>query len=153
MQQSSVVIDRLRPLVPYLNEEKKEIFEQLEGYSRKYPRKTLSEIVQDPEIAEYHRNKNSLHKMEIKEKVNHHFENVLKIVEEENPFAKPKFQDLQKQAITVLYTEKDPQRRRYLLMKMYDEALEKHSCQKIKNNVMEELNHIPESFLTKDYFL
>ena len=67
MASSAEVIKRLLPIKHHLTGVKKEVFEQLEIYSRKFPDKTLSEIVNEPQIRQFHSTKNILQRIETRE--------------------------------------------------------------------------------------
>lgn len=152
MLPSAEVIKQLLPLKQYLTGVKKEVFEQLEIYSRKFPEKTLSEIISIPQIRQFHSTKNILQRTETREKLDYHFENILLMVEQKNPEAVEAFQKLKEDVLDMFENENDPKRRIYLAEKMYKEALEQHNCESLEKKVFEELKQVPESFLTKDSF-
>jgi hypothetical protein len=138
--------------VPYLEGVVKDVFEQLKIYSIKYPKSTLSEIVKKPEVEQFHREQYLLQKAEKQAQIELHFDNILKLVEKNNPELISDFQNLQEQAIKMLHVVKSSDKRKYLLEKMYSEALKKYSCNINKEDVMNEIKQLPETFISKDNF-
>ena len=55
---------------------KLETFEQLEIYARKYPRKTLEEIINLDEVYRFHQQKDWLQRASTREKMDYHFDNI-----------------------------------------------------------------------------
>lgn len=152
MKQSSIVIDRLMPLAQYLSGAQREVFDQFMIYSKKYPKKTLSEIVREPEVEQFHKEQYFIYKAEKNKQLEQHFQNILMIVEENNPTLVSIFQGLQEQAIKMLRSVRDISKRKYLLEKMYKEALDKYCSNIKKEDVIREINQLPESFVSKDNF-
>lgn len=155
MKMASTTMKHLLKLKDYLegfNDVKKEAFTQLEIYARKYPRKTLSEIVQIPEIASFHRMKNILQQTEAREKTNYHFENIQKLVEKKNPNAVEYFENLKTKVLDMYETEPDEKARKYISKSMYHKALKEYNCEGIEDAVLKELNQIPTTYITKDTF-
>lgn len=152
MKGSSVVMNRLMPLKGFLNGAKKDVFEQFEIYSRKYPRKTLSEIVSIPEIAKFHTVKNLLQRVDSREQLDYHFENIRNLVQKKNPDAVEYFDELKEKTLDLYEKENDEKARTYYTKEMYKNALEKYDCEELENDVLKELSLIPKSFVTKDSF-
>ena len=152
MKRSSIVMNELAPLAQYLEGVQQEVFDQFEYYSQKYPKKTLSEIVREPEVEQFHKQQYSLQKAAKDKQLEQHFQNILMIIEKDNPNLIPDFQDLQKQAISMLHGVKDASKRKYLLEKMYKEALDKYHCNVKEEDIIKELNQLPESYVSKDGF-
>lgn len=153
MKSSSTVIKQLLNLKEYLGENQKEIFEQLEIYSRKYPRKSISEIINLPEIHKFHSTKNILQRIETREKLDYHFENIRNLIKKKNPKAVEAFDELKEKALDLYETEKDEKARAYYIQEMYTAALKEHGCESIQEEVLAELNRIPITFNSKDSFL
>ena len=95
MKRSSIVMNELAPLAQYLEGVQQEVFDQFEYYSQKYPKKTLSEIVREPEVEQFHKQQYSLQKAAKDKQLEQHFQNILMIIEKDNPNLVPDFQDLQ----------------------------------------------------------
>lgn len=152
MRSASVVIKGLSPFKEYLSGIRREVFEQLEIYSRKYPRKTISEIVNLPEIKKFHEIKNLLQRTETREKLDYHFDNIRLLVKKKNPKAVETFDNLKEVTLEMFTTEKDGKIREYKAEMLYRNALEENGCQKITDAVINELRQVPKTFLTKDSF-
>ena len=152
MKCSSTVMKQLLPLKGFLEGIKKEVFEQFEIYSRKYPRKTLSEIVNLPEIHEFHAAKNFLQRIDTREKLDYHFENIKLLIKKKNPKAVEHFDELKEKVLDMYETEKDEVARMYYAKEMYKSALQEYNCEAITNDVLAELEQVPMSFITKDSF-
>ena len=153
MKPSQDVFSVIKPLKIYLSEAKKGFFEQMEEYSRKFPDKSLSEIIREPELIEFHRNNLNLQDIETRKRRNFHFRNILTMVETSAPFSVEAFKEIQKQALKVIYTEKDDKKKEYILKKLYQEALEKYHCDTVNvENVNKELKEIAKNSPSSDYF-
>ncbi len=152
MKSSSVVMKGLMELKGYLDGIKKDVFEQFEIYARKYPKKTLSEIIRIPEIQKFHSVKNLLQRIETREKLDYHFENIRELVKKKNPKAVEHFDELKEKVLEMFETEKDEDARIYYAKNMYKEALKKHKCDSIEEAVLNEIDQVPRSFLTKDSY-
>lgn len=152
MKSSSVVMKQLAPLKGFLSDIQKEVFEQFDIYSRKYPRKSLSEIVNFPEIQKFHSAKNLLQRIEAREKLDYHFENIKNLVKKKNPKAVEHFDALKEQILEMYEDEKDEKARVYNAKEMYKTALKEYDCSSIEQEVLEEFDKIPKTFMTKDSF-
>lgn len=152
LRSSSVVMKRLASFKKYLDGEKLATFEQLEIYSKKYPKKTISEILRMDEIYNFHRIKDLLQRAETREKLDFHYSNILDMVKRENPDAEGAFILLKERALELIGII-DVCEQKYFIKNMYTEELEKYNCQKIKDKVYAELEQIPTTFITKDSFL
>ncbi|MCM1002985.1 MAG: hypothetical protein NC408_01440 [Candidatus Gastranaerophilales bacterium] len=152
LRSSSVVMRRLAPLKSYLDGTKLETFEQLEIYSRKYPRKSLSEIVQLEEVYKFHEIKNSFQRLETEEQINFHFENIQKIMSRAISEPQEFFDNLRDEAMDIYASNPDAQIRMAKIKEHYQRVLEEHNCEKLKNKVNKEIDQIPPTFTTKDSF-
>ena len=152
MKPASIVVKGLLGFKKYLDGLKKSVFEQFEIYSRKYPDKTLSEIVKLPEVHKFHCAKNILQRMDAREKLDFNFENIELIVGECNPEAVDYFKSLKEDAFTMLDTERDPIARLYKIKDMYKVALQNYDLEHLTDKVMEEIDQIPQTLVTKDSF-
>lgn len=152
MKCSSTVMKQLIPLKEYLPAPQQEVFEQLEIYSRKYPRKTLSEIVSLPEIHKFHAAKNILQRTETREKLDYHFENIHNLIKSKKPKAVEYFDELKEKVLDMYEEINDEEARKFLAREMYKEALKEHNCEAIQEEVLAELGKVPTTFLTKDSY-
>ena len=163
MKSSSVVmkqLSKLRFLFDSVSEDvmntsfkvKREVFEQLEKYARKYPRKSLSEIIKMPIIADFHRMKNLLQRTDMREELDYRFDNILLLIKEKKPKAVEYFKELKEEVLEMYEQEPDEKARVYNTEKIYKTALKEHGCESLEDKVLEELGKIPRTFVTKDSF-
>ncbi len=149
---SAVVMKRFATFRDSLKSQKKEIFEQLQIYAQKYPRKTLSEIVQMENIYEFHYLKDQLERSEKCEKRRFHFNNIRNMVLKANPQIDPDELDLIQEATIKLCDERDFAARIPKAKAMYEGLLNRHGLEKLKTKVFLEVEQIPMDFVTKDSF-
>ena len=152
MKSSSVVMKQLMELKPFLTGAQKDVFEQFEIYSRKYPNKSLTEIINIPEIFQFHHLKNLLQRAETREQLEYRFDNILNLVKKENPKAVEYFMDLKEKTLEMFEEERNERIRAYKAEEIYSEALKEHGCAQIEKEVLEELSLVPKTFQTKDSF-
>ncbi|MBQ4114153.1 HNH endonuclease [bacterium] len=153
MKSASAVMRRLLPLKETFEGHKKAVFEQLEIYARKYPRKRLQEIINLDEVYRFHQQKDWLQRAQTREKLDFHFDNILLLVKKQNPQAVEFFEDLKLEAVDLLELEHDSAARIPKMKKMYEKALKEHGCEKLIPKVNKELEQVPISFITVDSFL
>ena len=108
---------------PSLQGSKLETFEQLQIYAKKYPRKTLSEIIQMDEIRKFHATKDLLQRAQSREKLDYHFSNISDLLKKAKPEAEDYFYELKQQAIGIISDEKDAKAKIPLIKNMYKKAL------------------------------
>lgn len=82
LRSASTVIKRLQSFKKYLSDDYLQVFEQLEIYAQKYPRKSLSEIVQTNEVYNFHKKRNKLYQQHNQDKYNFHIANISKILKQ-----------------------------------------------------------------------
>jgi hypothetical protein len=152
MKQSSTTIKCLSNIKEYLDYIKADVFEQFEIYSRKYPKKRLSEIVVLPEIYKFHSVKNFLDKMEKREKLDFHFQNIHNIIKAKKPKNIEYFDSLKEEVLKMYEIEKNNKAREYYAQEIYKKALNEHRLNTLENQVLQELDKIPKNFLSKDSF-
>lgn len=152
MRSSSVVMKKLAPLKSYLDETPLDVFEQLEIYSQKYPRKTLTEIINMDEIVQFHRMKDLLQRAETKEQIDFHFSNIQKIINKATPQSQEVFDKLKKEALEIFASDFDPQMRIIKIKELYQNFLKQNNCEKLINKINKEIDQIPLTYTTKDSF-
>lgn len=149
---SETVMKKLAPLKSYLDGLSLQTFEQFEIYSHKYPRKTLAEIIRLPEVIEYHKTKENLQIVEIKDKIDFRFANVFNIVKKANPEAVKNFDKLKEEALKIYSKTSDPIIRLAKIQELYAQVLKEHNCEKLSKKVNKEFEQMPISYLTVDSF-
>lgn len=152
LRSSGVVMKKLARLKSYLEGTPLEVFEQLEIYSRKYPRKTLTEIINMDEIVKFHKTKNLLQRSETREQVDFHFENIQQIIHRVVPHPQEFYDELKKRALEIFATENDPIIRIARIKALYMKVLQKEQCKHLANKINKELDQTPITYTTKDSF-
>lgn len=150
---SSVVMKRMTPFKKCLDGEKLATFEQLEIYAQKYPRKTLSEIINMDEIYKFHKTKDLLQRAETREKLDFHFNNIEKLIKKVDPESEDMIFDLKKEVESLFDICGDVSRRIYEAKQIYKQALAKYKDKNLEKKVMAEIEQLPTTFITKDSFL
>lgn len=148
-----VVIKAFEPYKKILTDQKLRTFEQLQIYARKYPDKTISEILHIDEVYKFHHMKDLLQRAETREKSDFHFDNILRMVVKNNSAAKEYFEELKSISIEKYAEGKDIQKSIYEVNNLYREALEKYGCAKLTDKVLAELEQVPKTYITTDSFL
>lgn len=152
LRSSGVVMKKLAKLKSYLDGTPLEVFEQLEIYSRKYPRKTLTEIINMDEIVKFHRMKNLLQRAETREQVDFHFENIQQIIQRAIPHPQEFYDELKEKALNIFASENDPIIRMARIKALYMKVLRKDQCEHLANKVNKEVDQMPITYTTKDSF-
>lgn len=149
---ASTVMKRLEVFKKNLDGIKRDIFEQFQIYAQKYPRKSLSEIVNMDEIYKFHSAKNILQRTETREKLDYHFGNMKKMIVKQKPELAEYADNLKEQALDIYVAEVDPKIKFYKMKELYMKALEDNNLEKLKYKITDELKLIPETFSTVDSF-
>ena len=150
---SAVVMKHMAKFKESLQGSKLETFEQLEIYARKYPRKSLNEILDIKEIYEFHTMKDLLQRAEMREKLNYHYDNIENILKKTKAFTEDEINELKQNADNLYSTERDSEARVQLTKDMYENALKSKNLEKLKFKIFDELSQVPKTFMTKDSFL
>ena len=150
MKKSSVVMPGLAEIKPYLDGLKKEVFEQLEEYSKIYPDKTISEIVK--EVHKFHDEQGIKYKEEKYKEIEQIFINIQNIFEDKSPENVEIFDILKEETWKILREEKDPQRRKYKIKNLYIKNLTKNNYKELIPLILKETEKIPTSILNVDAF-
>ena len=153
LSNSAATIRAFEPHKKYLDGEKLKTFEQLEIYADKYPRKTLTEIINLPEVYEFHNAMDILRRGELNEQREYHFNKIRKLIAKQNPDPTEAFDILKRQAIEMIAGTMDAGARIPKLKKLYEQMLKQYNCTNIQPQIMAELEKIPTTFITKDSFL
>lgn len=150
---SATVMKVLSKFKDTLRGEKLETFKQFEIYARKYPRKKLSEIINQKEVYEYHVLKDFLQRNEFREKVNYHFENIEMLLQGTKKFTQEDIDTL-KDCMQDLYVYENDEKARVIKAKeMYEAVLEPRGLGKLKYKIYDEIDQIPLTCMTKDSFI
>lgn len=153
MRNSEFVIKKLQPFKQYLHGRKLAVFEQLAAYSKKYPEKTLHEIIcQTSDVYKYHSYRDFKQQKFIKNKIDFHFSNIEKIVEDYNPKLVGQLNELKEKTLLNLSYIDDKMARIPVIKKMYSEFLNANNCSSIVSEVNKELDRLPRSANTVDSF-
>ena len=144
---AGTVIKRLKALKPYLKGTKLEIFEQLEIYARKYPKKRLTEILNIEEITKFHAVKDLLQRAATKEKRDFHFDNI-SIMLKKASINEEQIEELKEQALEYFCAERYPSYKIFMIKNMYAEFCKKHNCEKLCSKINDEVDKMPTTFTT-----
>lgn len=153
LRSSSVVMKRFAIFKDRLNGYKKDIFEQFQIYAKKYPRKTLSEIVNMDEIYKFHKMKDFLQRAATREQLDYHFGNIKDIITAKRPDLAEKTDELKETALDIYAEGRDSQKHLVKMKELYEQALKENGLEKLKWKVFEELEQVPETFTTVDSFM
>lgn len=152
MRGSSVVIKNLMKFKDSLSGEKLDTFEQLEIYAKRYPRKTLNEIVNTKEVYKFHLLKNSLQSGDFAERVDFRFSNIEDILKKSKEFTPDEIENLRNAAMNIYTIERDTESRCVRAMKLYQDALDEKNLGKLRFKIFDELKKVPTTSTTKDSF-
>ena len=153
LRSSSVVMERFEIFKDKLHGCKKEIFEQFQIYAKKYPRKSLSEIINMDDIYKFHAMKNILQRAESREKLDYHFSNIKEMILQKRPELSEKTDELKEQALEIYAHGNDTQMHLAKMKKLYEEVLKENGIENLKWKVFDELEKIPKTFTTVDSFM
>lgn len=146
------VMKRLKAFKPYLKGTKLGVFEQLEIYARKYPRKRLTEILNLEEVSKFHTIKDLLQRAETKEKRDFYFENI-EIMLKKASIDDEQIQELKEQALEYFCAERYPSYKVFMIKNMYGKFCEENNCQNLSSKINDEIDKMPTTFTTVDSFL
>ena len=152
LRKAPVVMKKFEKFKKYLDGEKLKTFEQLQIYSEKYPRKTLSEIVQMDDVYAFHAKKDIMDRAEKREILDFHFNNIEKIIKKKNPESVERFKVLKEEALEIFEQNSDPRIRTVKVKNMYSAALKECGCEKLEKKIFAELDAVPKTFVTSDSF-
>ena len=136
----------------FLSDSKLKVFEQFQIYAEKYPRKSLSEIVNIEEVFKFHSAKDLLQRAESREVLDYHFGNIEKMIKKTKPDALERFKELKYEVLNLFDSIRDNNMRIYKTKEIYRNALKECGCEKLESKVLKELDAIPKSFVTHDTF-
>ena len=150
MESSYQVISGLVPIKPYLDGLKKEVFEQLEEYSKIYPDKTMSEIVK--EVHELHDERVIKYRDQKYSEIEQIFQKIKNIFAEKTPENTEICDILKEETWKILKNERDPQGRKYKIQNVFIENLTKNQCENLIPTILKEIERIPISISNVDSF-
>ncbi|MBE7703810.1 MAG: HNH endonuclease [Cyanobacteria bacterium SIG28] len=152
LKNSSIVIKNFAKFKENLGKTRQEILEQFEIYSRKYPKKTLSEIVNTEEIYKFHTVKSLLQSAENREQRDYHFENIKLLITKKSPDSEELCDKLKAESLEIFSKEDDVKAREFKIKQMYLQALKELGCEKLAPKVIKELEAIKYDLYNKDKF-
>ncbi|MCQ2743609.1 MAG: HNH endonuclease [bacterium] len=151
---ANMIMNNCNKFKKYLDGSPLRAYEQLDVYAKKYPDKTLSEIIQMDEIYNANKANDESASKNFYNKLNYHFDKILKIISPENRKDFLYFMSIEMKAKNIIYTEKNNNTIILKIKKLYDEALKSEPYQDIKSMVMEELEQINAEYPTEyDFFI
>ena len=153
MRSANIVMQRFAAFKDKLHGVKKDIFEQLQIYAKKYPRKTISEIINTDDIYKFHAMKDLLQRTETREKMDYHFANIKEFVTGKRPDLAETIDNLKLKALDTYDHTRDPNQRLFQIRELYLDFLKENHLEILRWKILDELKHFPPSFTTVDSFL
>lgn len=153
LRKAPVVVRTFEKFKKYLQGEKLKTFEQLQIYAEKYPRKTLSEIVQMDDVYAFHAKKDLMDRAEKREILDFHFNNIEKMIKKKSPENVERFQNLKEEVLEIFAENNDHKIRTVKMKNLYSQALKECGCEKLEKKVFAELDLVPKTFVTSDSFM
>lgn len=152
MKESSIVMDTISSLKPLLNNEKKEVFELFENYSKIYPDKTLTEIVN--EVYEVHAKRGKEFKENNLKLINEKFEAIKNIANNSNVNITEDLDIAQEKIMSMYYDSEDGIKyKSYDIRGMYNKILKKKRCNFLYHFIMKQIKELPPSLENVDTFI
>lgn len=154
LRSASSVMKRLQSFKKYLSDDYLQVFEQLEIYAQKYPRKSLSEIVQTNEVYNFHKKRNKLYQQHNQDKYNFHIANISKILKQPIEIV-----DMQLKKIInnePLFPVYDAKTKKGKLKNSFENKLAEYNLDAHKKEkILSEIDKLPfeESFVDKFFIL
>lgn len=153
LKNSAEVIKELNPFKKYMNNTRKEVFEEFEELSSKYPDKTLRELVLIPEMVEKHITGAYKEAEEFAKERDYHWQKADSFILQEKPELKESIKKLHLQVSSVYSDDDDTKRISYLIKKLYKDFLETNNLEHLQKDVLNEVNQMPVREITKNLFL
>ena len=153
LKQSSDIVRELKPFEKYMHNEKIEVFNELESLSSIYPEKTLSEMVQIPEVAEEHIIGAYNDAIDFAKKRDYHWEKADNLILAENKNLKTPLEQLHAAVSEFYIDDNDPKRCSYMIQKLYKNFLKENNLENIEQSVLEEISQLPVRGYTKNLFM
>lgn len=151
LKSSNQLIKRFSSFKHILKDDKLDVFEQLEIYAQKYPRKTLSQIMAMDEVYQYHSQRHYLQSLDLHQKREFHFNNIEKIIKKASLENIEEFNKL-KIYSQRFYQKGDEDAYKLKLREAYEAKLDELGLEKIKDKVLKEVDQIPLTSKQKDFF-
>lgn len=152
MKESAIVMDTVAHLKPLLKGKSKELFELFENYSKTYPDKTLSEIVN--EVYEYHAEKGNQFRENNLKLINEKFNAIKKIADSSGANITDKLNDIQEEIMKMYNNDEDGiQYRIHEIKKMYNKILKKNKCGYLFHDIMRQIKDLPPTLENIDTFI
>ena len=152
LKSASLVMKKFAKFKHFLTDKKLKVFEQLQIYAEKYPRKTLTEIVNIDDIFKFHSAKDLLQRAESREVLDYHFNNIEKMIKKAKPESLERFKDLKIEVLNLFDTIRDKNIRVFKTKEIYRNALKECGCEKLERKIFKEIDSLPETFVSHDTF-
>lgn len=152
LKTAKTVISRFSVFKPYLDEMRGEVFELLEIYSKKFPRKSLKEIINEPNINKTHGLKNSLQRNLVSLKREHYIDEIETLIGKTNPQALKDLEEEKTNILNIINRIKDNRIKEYKLKELYTKILSSNNCLNLQDKVNELIDKIPLEYGSADYY-
>ena len=146
------VIPVLKPYESYMRGHRKEIFNELEYQSSKYPDKKIFDIIRMPELSEKYIENTYYEAVNFAKKRDYHWERADKIILRNKPELKDEIKKLRTR-VAQAYGSDDEKRVAYQIQELYRIFLKEHNLNHLEKNVLGEICQIPLLTFTKNSFL
>lgn len=154
LRSSSVVMREAEAFEKSINEGNieldKNVFKQLKIYAQKFPRMSISKIIQQPEIHKHNSLMGKLFMESAIEERDFHFANILKLVPKNEV---EKFKEIEKNIKGILSQNINDEIKRNIIKNYYSNVEILKKDEKLKNKIFKEIDGIQMSFRTKESFL
>ncbi len=152
LEAAEKVMDKFSQFKKYMSGKPLEAFETLQIYAQKYPDKRLAEIINLPEVYEFHKTRKELNDKKQNEKLNFHFKNIIKIIKSEDPLSVLCFKKNEIAVHDILHKYKDLVARKEAIKNLYINRLDFMKCNNVSKQVLAEVAQFPDFRRTEDDF-
>ena len=151
MKESPIVFETISPLKPMLNGLSKEIYELLENYSKIYPDKTLSEIIE--EVQEIHEPKSTQFREENLKIINDIFENIKNIAQKHEIEIEEELNKARDEIMGIYNNEEYISDRIHDIKRIYSKMLNKKHAAFLFHKIIKEIEKLPQTINNVDTFI
>lgn len=152
LKTAKTVISKFGIFKTFLEGSRSESFELFEIYSKKHPRKTLKDIVNDPAINKTHGLKNTLQKSIINLKREHYLGEIEDLIVKVSRSAKDELEESKENVTNLLLRERDNNIKLYKIKDIYKKILTKNNCTELEEKVNQTIEKIPLTYSSADLY-
>ncbi len=153
LKNSAEVTEYLQNLKEYFHGYRIDILNDLYAHSKKYPTKTLSEIIKIPEIAERYIEGTYVNVTKLAKIRDLHWEKAENLILSKKPKLEKEIKKIRTQICKLYRTEYDRQRLLYKIQELYKNLIDEYNLKEIAQDVHAELSCLPTLWYDKNSFL